>query len=153
MQVDESMLFELTEQVWSSMLGLNLVMGNGHPPPGERTRQLVGCVVISGSWEGAVSIECPLSVAKRAAGIMFGTDPADASDDEVRDALGELANMIGGGVKSLLPSPSQLSLPTVAEGEALVLSVPGTHELRHVSFACDGEPCRVVIAAKDGCAA
>jgi chemotaxis protein CheX len=38
------------------------------------------------------------------------------SDADVADAVGELVNMIGGNVKSLMPGPSALSLPVVAAG-------------------------------------
>ncbi|MBK7972631.1 MAG: chemotaxis protein CheX [Deltaproteobacteria bacterium] len=149
MHVEESTLFELAETVWTSVLGLNLARAEA-PPANGSTRHMIGCVVITGAWEGAVTIECPESMAKKAAGIMFGTEPEAASDDEVRDALGELANMIGGNVKALLPSPSQLSLPTVAEGKEFKLTVPGTHEVRHVDCDCDGESCRIGLAAKQG---
>ena len=138
MHVEESTLFELAETVWTSVLGLNLARAEA-PPANGSTRHMIGCVVITGAWEGAVT-----------AGIMFGTEPEAASDDEVRDALGELANMIGGNVKALLPSPSQLSLPTVAEGKEFKLTVPGTHEVRHVDCDCDGESCRIGLAAKQG---
>jgi len=50
--------------------------------------------------------------------------PPDELDDEARaDALGELANVIGGGIKSLLPSFGQLSLPTVTLGESVPIII------------------------------
>jgi len=41
---------------------------------------------------------------------------AGTPDEDVADAVGELVNMIGGNVKSLMPGPSVLSLPVVAAG-------------------------------------
>ena len=56
---------------------------------------------------------------------MFGSAPDVVTDAEVVDALGELTNMIGGNVKSLLPAPSQLSLPMVSDS-VWPTTVPGS---------------------------
>jgi chemotaxis protein CheX len=37
-------------------------------------------------------------------------------DDDVRDSMGELANMPGGNLKSVLPHGAVLSMPSVVEG-------------------------------------
>ena len=34
-------------------------------------------------------------------------------DEDIDDALGELANVVGGNVKAVLPGPSALGLPEV----------------------------------------
>ena len=52
---------------------------------------------------------------------------------EVVDALGELTNMIGGNVKSLLPAPSQLSLPMVSES-VWPTTVPGSVAVCRIAF-------------------
>jgi chemotaxis protein CheX len=44
------------------------------------------------------------------------------------DAVGELVNIVGGSVKSLMPQPTVLSLPSVRTGPAA--DVPGTEMLR-----------------------
>ena len=58
-------------------------------------------------------------------------EPADAvvSHEDVVDAFGEIANVVGGNVKALLPELATLSLPEVVAGadvgvEDLVVSVP-----------------------------
>ena len=45
--------------------------------------------------------------------LMMGPEEVVGPDDLV-DAFGELANVVGGNVKSLLAAPAALSLPTVA---------------------------------------
>ena len=69
----------------------------------------------------------------------------DPDLDDVRDALGELANMLGGNIKALLPAPSQISLPAVAIGSDYELSVVGTGEVARVAFTCDGQPLLVTL--------
>lgn len=69
---------------------------------------------VSGAWRGTVSVQLSAEAAQRAAALMVGV--AAATTVEVADAVGELANMVGGNVKSLMPDPSSLSLPVVRAG-------------------------------------
>jgi chemotaxis protein CheX len=55
-------------------------------------------------------------------------------DDDVCDALGELANMIGGNLKSVLPRGVSLSLPSVVQGNSYSLRVCGGHRNNRMSF-------------------
>lgn len=59
--------------------------------------------------------------------LMMGPDEAVGPED-LTDAFGELANVVGGNVKSLLAAPAVLSLPTVA---------PRAPELAHSQFMQD----------------
>ncbi|MCU0705946.1 MAG: chemotaxis protein CheX, partial [Fimbriiglobus sp.] len=46
----------------------------------------------------------------------FDTPSAEVTPAELADALGELANMVGGNLKALLPDGCRLSLPSVEPG-------------------------------------
>ena len=125
----------ITSQVWWSFLDLEVA----HVPA--ETAVLAGPVMsavvrISGAWEGAVRVECPAQHAADAAARMFSIAPSTASDSDARDVLGELANVVSGNVKSLLPAPSALSMPTVTSAARAgdVAPVPGTVLVRHVAF-------------------
>ena len=136
-QVNDADVQQVVIDIWSSILGLDAVP----TPEGVMTKPSVtGIVHISGEADGSVSLECPRGLAERVAALMFGLQPQELGPGEVEDALGELTNMTGGGVKSLLPGQNQLSLPTVVEGTGYQLNVPGSVPLRDVWFACDGEP-------------
>ena len=74
-------------------------------------------VQISGAWNGAVLLRCSGALASLASARMFGLDDGEASPEQVHDALGELANILGGCVKTLLPEPCFLSLPSITGGE------------------------------------
>lgn len=85
---------------------------------------MTACVQITGEFEGAVTLHCPSELmrdAARAAGL--GDNP---SIEEMRDILAELANITGGNVKSHLPAPAQLSLPSVVEGSDYRFGVKGS---------------------------
>jgi hypothetical protein len=65
--------------------------------------------------------------------------------DQVRDAIGELANMSAGSVKPLLPPPCQLSLPTVADGTDYNFTVPHGEVVLKSTFECEGELMTITI--------
>jgi hypothetical protein len=81
--------------------------------------RFVSAVYLTGDWNGAVLLECDRSQACRFAGRFLSTDPPEEVDDDVFDVLGELANMIGGNLKSLLGSGIRLSMPSVVDGTNL----------------------------------
>ena len=80
---------------------------------------------------------------RRAAAAMFGSDAAALSDGEVKDALGEVANMVAGALRLALPTPNQISLPSVVEGRALSWRVPGCTMALETCFESEGSQIRV----------
>ncbi len=103
----------IAEMVWSSYLdpdGCNPLLDL---PNEESQREVSASVSVTGAWWGHVEIRCSKTAARQAAAALFGLGDAEASNDDVTDAVGELANIIGGNVKSLLPEPCALSLPHV----------------------------------------
>lgn len=133
----------VTVKIWQSVLGLELTEqreGFQIPSP-----MLLGCVQISGAWTGAVEIASSEPMARSAAALMLQLDAAELGDGDVRDAFGELANMIGGNLKALLPGPSQLSPPVVVKGSDFTVALPGTTLLSRGTFRCNGEPVMVTV--------
>jgi chemotaxis protein CheX len=55
-------------------------------------------------------------------------------DEDVRDSLGELANMLAGNLKSVLPSGVVLSMPSVIEGSDYSLQICGKRSIERVPF-------------------
>lgn len=111
-------------------------------------RYVTAAVSITGEWEGTVAVACSDELARLITGTFFGVDPLEADPGEINDAVGEIANMIGGNVKALMPAPSQLSLPTVTTGIDYVVTFPGTREESREAFFVDGEPLFVSILRK-----
>lgn len=140
----EPELTDITERAWSSLVDVPLVPRQpGQPGPAPGARTFTGCVQITGAWEGAVTVHCSEALAKVLTAAMFMIDPQDTTPEEVTDALGELANMVGGNVKALLPEPCRISLPAVADGMDYRLSVPGARPVTAVTWTCGGEPLMV----------
>ena len=109
-------LVTVARQVWESCLAHHpdvLVEGAVASLEGPVTR---ASVRITGGWSGVVVLEMGGATAQEAARVMLDLDEVDAvAPEEVGDAVGELVNIIGGNVKSLLPTASSLGLPQVDE--------------------------------------
>jgi chemotaxis protein CheX len=110
----------IAEQVWSSYLDPEGIAPLLPVPPATGSADdVTASVSVTGAWRGHVLVSCSDGASRNAAAALLGIEIDDVTDDDVADALGELANIIGGNVKSLLPEPCALSLPHVhVEGPA-----------------------------------
>ena len=70
-------------------------------------------VRFEGSWNGALLIQCSFDQAFEFAGRLMRIDRPTWFNEDAADALGEVANMIGGNLKALLPPKTVLSVPEV----------------------------------------
>ena len=138
----------IVEQVWSSFLGEEEPLLPRPAAPGQFAADQAwsAAVSISGGWDATVTVELSAPVALSLTRTMLGLDDADETEDgDVADAVGELVNMVGGNVKSLMPGPSALSLPAVAAGRAAHPS--GAAEVARFDGVWAGEPVRVAVHA------
>ncbi|MDQ1536058.1 MAG: chemotaxis protein CheX [Actinomycetota bacterium] len=146
MSISQEQLAEIAESVWSSFLGMSIHKLEASESLEVTDRHPASATVhISGSWNGSVILSGSTTLTRRAAAAMFEIAEADLDDADIADAFGELANIIGGNLKCLLPEPSQLSLPTVSFGAAHVVTVPGAGLLEDVELECDGDRLRIAV--------
>jgi chemotaxis protein CheX len=71
-------------------------------------------------------------------GRLLGIEPPEEFNDDVRDAVGELANMIAGNLKPLLPPGVALSMPTLVEGTDYALRILGGNLAGMLAFYSPG---------------
>lgn len=139
-----------SQEVWNSMLGLDLQTSDELLPPATAGLQRwSGCIALSGDWRGAVTVSCMEPMAKIAAAAMFGMEPTDATAVEIQDAIGELANILGGQTKMVLGGTCSLGLPVVIEGDSFEATVPHSHSVVKLHFLCEGHPVEVAIVGAD----
>jgi chemotaxis protein CheX len=115
-------LAEIVDQVWASFLDGELVP----LPEPDVSRPYGGCLVawvsIGGDWTGHLSVVCSNAAARAIATDMFQLDDSEVTTAEVADALGEIANMVGGSVKGMVGANAVLSLPQVVLDAAALVS-------------------------------
>lgn len=108
-------------------------------------RAFTGCVHISGQWQGAVIVQASQGLGELFAGKFFEISPDKVLDDDIRDAVTELTNMIGGNIKGQVPGPSYLSIPSVTIGTDFDFQLPGTDAITEVSVCCHGHPLKITL--------
>jgi CheY-specific phosphatase CheX len=114
--VEQENLERIVASVVETMIGLNVVpVATPWSPEGER---VTATVHVAGSWSGAVVLETTREQACRFTARFLSVETPPAVNDDVRDVLGELANMIGGNLKTALAPGAALTMPIVVDGGA-----------------------------------
>ncbi|MCS7314557.1 MAG: chemotaxis protein CheX [Bryobacterales bacterium] len=124
----------VVQDVFRTMLGIEVEPVVVIWPPED---DLINVTVhYAGAWKGALLLECTRPQACAFTGRLLGTNPPDEVNDDVRDAVGELANMIAGNLKPVLPPGVALSMPTLVEGTDYALRILGGNLAGMIAFRC-----------------
>jgi chemotaxis protein CheX len=118
--------------VFDSMLSLSVESLECELPGS--TELVTAALHFSGGWTGATLLEVPPDMARAFTSRMLGMDMPDRVDDDVIDAMGELVNMVGGNLKTILPPGVNLSLPSVVIGTEYTVRVCGGHLVNRWMF-------------------
>jgi chemotaxis protein CheX len=137
------MMHNATESVFSTMLNLPVQpqpirQEAGDPAPVDGVIALVG---IAGTWTGTGHIYCSAEFACQLAGALLMAE-YKAVDDDVLDAVAEVANMIIGNVKTTLEAslgPLGLGVPTVIYGRNYQARTGSVHDWTVIPFRCGEE--------------
>ena len=105
---------ETIASIFETMLGI-WVTPVDQEPASEATR-LAASVHFTGSWSGVVILEVSPEQACALAGRLLSMETPERVDDDVRDVIGELANIIAGNLKSAIAPGATLSIPEVVDG-------------------------------------
>ncbi len=129
----QTYLSNIVVDVFRTMLNLEV------EPQGDGDITAAGSVTaavhFAGEWRGAVLLQLSPELACVLCARLIRVGSPPLYDDNVRDAVGELANMVGGNLKSILPFRVALSMPTVVEGSNYALRVCGGNLATIVRFS------------------
>ncbi len=116
--LDAETVVGIADQVWPSLVGDGEVfVPVPAPPPAESVSAWVD---ITGPWSGSVVVaSASATAAALTESVLMTRPPVVVDDEDVEDALGELANVLGGNVKSVLPGESRLGLPQIGSAPAI----------------------------------
>ncbi len=134
-------IIESTQDIFSSMIMLDV--SAGEPYSRHKTvleNSISGIIGLAGTRKGLLAIHLPKKSALAVTTAFLGMD-VDEINEDVRDAIGELANMIGGSIKSALDpkgSNIQLSMPSSVFGEEYTIDCLADAEEITVPFSFDG---------------
>jgi chemotaxis protein CheX len=116
--IDEATVEAIAGEAWVALVGEDEVLV---PLPGDLPAETVSAWVdVVGPWTGSVVLTTGRETAAGLTRALLGDHaPAELDDEDVADAFGEIANVVGGNVKAALPGPSALSLPELGEAPAV----------------------------------
>lgn len=126
-------LAQIVVSVFETMLNLEI-----QPPETSWTPaadMFTAAVYFAGEWKGAVLLECTRPQADEFTRRLMPMETPASTDDDVRDAMGELANMLAGNLKSVLPRGIGLSMPSVVEGKDYSLRICGGNLADRMPFS------------------
>lgn len=100
----------MTRYVWAALLNIELGLLTAQEYTAEQ-KVFESSVNIHGRWSGTVLLRCSEFLARHWAASMLGIETADVEHEDIADALGELANILAGNLKRILPGGQRLGLP------------------------------------------
>lgn len=96
---------------------------------------------LAGEATGSVAVTFPERLARKIYENMVGEEAAEL-DEGVRDAIGEVANMVAGGAKAALAQQGfafRIAIPSIIVGKGHTIEHKGDGPCLVVPFALDGE--------------
>ncbi len=114
-----SEIVEGTKDVFSTMLMIDLQ--EGEPVLNEEINSNLSSILgLGGDIKGMLGVHCPEKTAKKITGELLGME-IESLDEDVNDAIGEIANMIAGNLKisfEKIGINTLLAIPTTVTGES-----------------------------------
>lgn len=129
-----------TQEVFESVLGAR--MGRSGPATGSATTDITAMISLAGSPSGVFKIGCSGASAAHLAMRMLGSSTPE-SEENAKDALGEVCNMIAGGIKSRLSRSEDLckiSVPTIITGHHYQVHTLVNGERYELQLDYEGQP-------------
>jgi chemotaxis protein CheX len=133
-EISREELQAVVDEVFQSMVNIEILPSRKCPLPGQRGEYLVSAVQIVGGWQGAVRLDIDERLARDVCASLMSVPGDELSLRDVEDAVGELANIVGGSVKALLAPNCSLSLPSVAAGRDFEFKVMQGSRIQEASF-------------------
>ncbi len=131
---------EATKEIFSSMIMLEVTPGGeGVDSLPALEDNITGTIGLAGAHKASLAIHFPAEVAAKITASFLGMEVDEVGDD-VDDAIGEIANMLGGSIKGFLSENSKdikLSLPSIIRGSQYTFNVKGGGERLFLPFTCD----------------
>ena len=112
-------LLDGAKEVFETMVFMTLEE-SAEESPDINDEALLGTITFKGNLEGCLGVCCSPQCAKMVAANMLGMESTESlSEGDVNDAIGEIANMVMGAVKSRIQEQVgnvEVSIPSVVQG-------------------------------------
>lgn len=131
-------VIETTIEIFTTMVMMD-VASSGAPlnELGSLQKSITGMIGLAGTHKGVLAVHFPNKVAMAITSNFLGMDVEDMNED-VQDAIGEIANMLGGNLKTILSE----------KGKDIILSLPSTISGDQYSFTSQAEVDQLILPFK-----
>ncbi len=134
-------IIEATTDIFSTMLMMDLDVGDPlEGADGDVLSNITSMLGLGGDIRGMLAVHCPAAVAMAITGGFLGMD-VDELNEDVKDAIGEIANMVAGNLKVAFAGYDmkiELAIPSSVVGESFrVAGMLGARRVA-VPFAMEG---------------
>lgn len=137
-EIIDQLARQSVEVVFKEMLGITVRPDEVVPLESDPEGQIISSVGFIGQVNGIVHLAVNLAFARHIAGHLLGIDETEFDGDEmVNDAMGELANVVVGRVKSQLCDQGRsctLTVPSIVRGQRLTLGETSGTVCRLIGF-------------------
>ena len=134
-------IIDSTQEIFSSMIMLDVKPKDPFIRKDERLiNSISGIVGLAGTTKGMLAIHMANNAAMAVTTAFLGMEVDDINED-VRDAIGELANMLAGSLKSILDPGGgdiKLSMPSAVYGDEYSIDCLANASAVTVPFTFDG---------------
>ena len=127
---------QVIDNVLGSMLGLKpLPLSDEIPIP--TSPGITAFSHLRGAWEGIIGIHCEKNLAVEIASKFFGTETAGRVAENIADALTEVASIVVGNLKGVLPGQCSHTIPVLRDGTGPASTDAGGLGARKITFSTD----------------
>jgi len=131
-------IVEVTKEIFETMIMVDVTPGEALKEHVSQFKYSLSAMVgFAGFKQGNLALHLPEAVAKGLTGDFLGME-VDEINEDVQDAMGELANMLAGSMKPFISEDGgkvDLSLPSVVYGEEYTLTVVNEADWMIVPFS------------------
>jgi chemotaxis protein CheX len=134
----EDLVGRAVTELFSTMLGMNMLPAPVESGFGNGETHVAGAVGFVGRLSGVVYVFTTVSFARRITATFLGLQESEVEGDEmINDAMGEMANMLVGHMKSRITDrgmPCVLTIPSVVRGSHFSVEAISSTEGHIYSF-------------------
>lgn len=151
----KELVVHATEEVFEKMIMSSISLKENEEFKIYDEGHITASIGFAGQWDGFISIQCGESLAYLLAAQMLYADVSSLDGSEMRDALGEIVNMIGGKFKACFSETFnqgveafKMSVPSVITGKNYDVYAVGSDSMLEILFQAHEKQFFVELALK-----
>jgi len=138
--------------VFDTMLSMQISPLEELPPADPEENRLVGSVTFAGEVTGIITIGVSYSLCQLMACTMLGLEPGELEgDEEIKDLLGEISNIVGGNLKSAFTDEGMscaISTPAITRGHDFQVRSLSMEIYEQLAYSCGDHSFGVELGVK-----